>query len=85
MDDVTLWATPLPEEDIQRFVDAWNRANYYPAGAAMTNSDNMRPDPPGNVYWNMYDTPSVNVSEFVVLALLASPLLREKVKRALNV
>ena len=83
MDDVTLWATPLPEDDIQRFVDAWNRANYYPIGE--TEAPNMRPDPPGNVYWNAYDAPSVNVSEFVALALLACPLLREKVKQALNV
>ena len=83
MDDVTLWATPLPDEDVEQFVFLWNKSNHLPQG--LTYATNMRPDPPGNVYWNAYDSPSVNVSEFVVLALLASPLLREKVKRALNV
>ena len=83
MDDNALWATPLPDEDVEQFVSLWNRANHFPQG--VTNATNMRTDFPGNVYWNVYDSPSVGVSEFVVLALLASPLLREKVKRALGV
>ena len=84
MDDVTLWATPLPDEDVEKFVFLWNKANRFPQGRE-THAENMRCELPGSVYWNTYDSPSVNVSEFVVLALLASPLLREKVKRALNV
>lgn len=80
-----IYTATVPDEELQAFADLWNKANYYPLGAALTNSDNMRVDSPGNVYWNVYDSPSVNVSEFVVLALLSSPTILAKVKKALGV
>ena len=83
-DDMEIYTKPIPEGELQTFADRWNRANHFPVGEN-TEAENMRVDAPNNICWNSYDSPSIDLSEFVVLALLSSPTLLAKVKRALNV
>ena len=83
-DDIEIYAKHIPEDELQMFADRWNRANHFPVGED-TEAENMRVDAPNNICWNSYDSPSIHLSEFVVLALLSSPTLLAKVKRALNV
>ena len=82
MSDV--YTATVPDEELQVFAHLWNKANHHSVNS-FSHDANMRVDSPGNVHWNIYDSPSVNVSEFVVLALLSSPTILAKVKKALGV
>lgn len=52
----------MSEEDTRKFVKIWNKQNGYPDGP--TELPNMRYVKPGEVTWNEYDAPQIDLVQF---------------------
>jgi hypothetical protein len=53
----------MSEKQTRKFVALWNKKNNMPQG--ISTCENMRYDTDGKVYWNVYDSPRVDIKEFV--------------------
>lgn len=60
----------MTEDQTRAFIDAWNKKHNFPLGENTT-AENMRYVEPGVVCWNAYDTPFIDVLEFVGLTMEA--------------
>jgi hypothetical protein len=60
---ITINNTCMTLEQTILFVKKWNEANGFEDGINM--SENMRADEQGVIYWNSYDSPLVDIEQFV--------------------
>jgi hypothetical protein len=55
----------MDEQETREFVKLWNEKNGYEDG--INQSENMRIYDDGSVHWNVYDSPLVDIDEFVAI------------------